>query len=261
MIKLVVSDVDGTLVPDGSSVVNPELFDVFLKLREKGIQVAIASGRSWASIEKAFEPVKHKIFYISNNGAYLGCCDRALFVTQIERGLLEEMVHAARRYPELAMTTAGESGDYVEEGHEGLYRWLTESYKFQVTKVKDLLDVKEPCLKLSFYKEHGIEEAGREIFQQFKDRLKITIAGDMWMDCMDRSVNKGQAVKCLQESLGILPEETVVFGDQLNDLEMLNQAYYSFAVANAREEVRRAARFQADSNVRDGVLKVLRQLV
>ena len=43
-------------------------------LREKGIQVAIASGRSWASIEKAFEPVKHKIFYISNNGAYLGCC-------------------------------------------------------------------------------------------------------------------------------------------------------------------------------------------
>ena len=131
MIKLVVSDVDGTLVPDGSSVVNPELFDVFLKLREKGIQVAIASGRSWASIEKAFEPVKHKIFYISNNGAYLGCCGRALFVTQIERGLLEEMVHAARRYPELAMTTAGESGDYVEEGHEGLYRWLTESYKFQ----------------------------------------------------------------------------------------------------------------------------------
>ena len=78
---------------------------------------------------------------------------------------------------------------------------------------------------------------------------------------MDRSVNKGQAVKCLQESLGILPEETVVFGDQLNDLEMLNQAYYSFAVANAREEVRRAARFQADSNVRDGVLKVLRQLI
>ena len=62
MIKLVVSDVDGTLVPDGTSVVNPQLFDVILKLREKGIQVAIASGRPWASIEKAFEPVKEKFF-------------------------------------------------------------------------------------------------------------------------------------------------------------------------------------------------------
>ena len=45
MIKLIVSDVDGTLVEDGSGGVNPELFEVILKLREKGIQFAIASGR------------------------------------------------------------------------------------------------------------------------------------------------------------------------------------------------------------------------
>ena len=54
MIKLIVSDVDGTLVEDGSGGVNPELFDVILKLREKGIQFAIASGRPWASVEGAF---------------------------------------------------------------------------------------------------------------------------------------------------------------------------------------------------------------
>ena len=48
---------------------------------------------------------------------------------------------------------------------------------------------------------------------------------------------------------------------QLPDIEMLNQAYYSFAVANAREEVRKAARFQADSNVRGGVLKILKGLL
>ena len=53
----------------------------------------------------------------------------------------------------------------------------------------------------------------------------------------------------------------MAFGDQLNDIEMLQQAYYSFAVANAREEVRKLARFQADSNKNDGVLKVLKQLL
>lgn len=83
----------------------------------------------------------------------------------------------------------------------------------------------------------------------------------MWMDCMAQGVNKGQAVKRLQESLEIRPEETMAFGDQLNDIEMLQQAYYSFAVANAREEVRKLARFQADSNKNDGVLKVLKQLL
>ena len=72
---------------------------------------------------------------------------------------------------------------------------------------------------------------------------------------------KGKAVRTIQESLGIKMEETMAFGDQLNDIEMLNQAYYSFAVANAREEVRKAARFQADSNVRGGVLKILKGLL
>lgn len=80
------------------------------------------------------------------------------------------------------------------------------------------------------------------------------------MDCMAHGVNKGQALKTLQESLEIRPEETMVFGDQLNDIEMLNQAYYSFAVGNARPEVKKAARFLADTNVNDGVLKILRLL-
>ena len=72
MIKLIVSDVDGTLVPDGSPDLDPEVFDIILKLREKGMQFVVASGRPWASVESAFEPVKKKIFYVANNGAYVG---------------------------------------------------------------------------------------------------------------------------------------------------------------------------------------------
>ena len=49
----------------------------------------------------------------------------------------------------------------------------------------------------------------------------------------------------------------MAFGDQLNDIEMLEQAYYSFAVGNARPEVKATARFQTDTNVNDGVLKIL----
>ena len=67
----------------------------------------------------------------------------------------------------------------------------------------------------------------------------MACAGDMWMDCMAKDVNKGKAVRTIQESLGIKTEETMAFGDQLNDIEMLNQAYYSFAVANARKRCER----------------------
>ena len=87
MIKLIVSDVDGTLVPDGSPDLDPEVFDIILKLREKGMQFVVASGRPWASVESAFEPVKKKIFYVANNGAYVGCHGRCLYAYTMEREL------------------------------------------------------------------------------------------------------------------------------------------------------------------------------
>lgn len=261
MIKLIVSDVDGTLVEDGSAEINPELLEVILKLREKGIQFAIASGRPWASVENTFQSIKEKIFYISNNGSYIGCHGRSLFVYSIDPELVKELIRTVRKRPDLVPVYAGANGDYVDTEDEDLCRWLVEGYKFNLTRVEDLLELEEPCLKLSIYKPTGIEAATRDIYEEFKDRLKISCAGDMWLDCMAPGVNKGRAVKTIQESLEILPEETMAFGDQLNDIEMLEQAYYSFAVANAREEVRKTARFQADSNVNNGVLKILKQLL
>ena len=60
---------------------------------------------------------------------------------------------------------------------------------------------------------------------------------------------------------GIKLDEMMAIGDGENDIEMLQQAYYSFAVANARDEVKKAARFQADSNVNQGVLKIMQNLL
>lgn len=261
MVRLIVSDVDGTLVPDGAGAADPELFDIILKLRDKGIQFAIASGRPWASVEQTFWPVKEKIFYIANNGSYIGCHGRSLFVYSIERALVKRLLAEVKKHPELVPVYAGANGDYVDCEDRELIRWLSEGYKFNLTEVEDLAELEEPCLKLSLYKAQGIEMATRGIYESFKDELQIACAGDMWMDCMAKGVNKGNAVKTIQQSLEITSEETMVFGDQLNDLEMLKQAYYSFAVASAREEVRKAARFQADTVGNGGVLKILRELL
>ena len=81
MIKLIVADIDGTLLEDGGNALNPELFGVILKLRKQGIQFAAASGRQWASIEQVFDPIKEKIFYLSDNGAYIGCHKSCLLYT------------------------------------------------------------------------------------------------------------------------------------------------------------------------------------
>ena len=237
MIKLIVTDVDGTLVEDGFTNVDPRLFDTILKLREKGIQFAVASGRPWASVERTFDPVKKKVFYISNNGSYIGCYGRSLYVYAMDREIVKRLIHAVRKNPEFSMVYAAEDGDYTESKDDALCNWLVESYKFNLHRVDDLLTVPVPCTKLSIYRAGGVEEAVKPLVEEFKDILQISCAGDVWLDCMAKNVNKGHAVKVIQ------------------------QAYYSFAVANARDEVKKAARFQADSNVNQGVLKILQNLL
>ena len=260
MIKLIASDIDGTLVPDGSHELNPELYDVILKLRAKGIQFAAASGRQWLSIESIFEPIKEKVFYLSDNGAYVGCHGRSLYVNTIARKTIMDMVQDVRNMDGLDVMICGPDVIYTETDNQEFLDWMVNGYKFHVKQVEDLTRVESEFIKISVYRKTDVEAHTRTLREKYADRLKMTIAGDMWMDCMRPGINKGQAVKLLQDSLGIKPEETMAFGDQLNDSEMLKQAYYSFAVGNAREEVKAAARFRTDTNVNDGVLKILKLL-
>ena len=67
MIKLVVSDVDGTLVKDGTLEINPEYMDVIKKLRKKGVYFAVCSGRQYSSESQLFAPVKDQIFFVSDD--------------------------------------------------------------------------------------------------------------------------------------------------------------------------------------------------
>lgn len=261
MVKLIVSDIDGTLVPDGGNAINQEYFDVILAIRNKGIQFAAASGRQWVSMEAIFKPVQEKLFYLSDNGAYVGCHGRALFTNPIDRSAVMDFVEDVRQIQGLEIMLSGADVIYLETKDQEFVNWLVDGYRFCVKQVDDLTGVDSDFIKVSVYRKSKVEENTRELREKYKDRMKLTIAGDMWLDCMKPGINKGQAVALLQDSLGISPEETMVFGDQLNDVEMLLQAHYSFAVGNARKEVKAAARFQTDTNERDGVLQILKLLI
>lgn len=261
MIRLIASDIDGTLVQEGTHVVNPELFNVILGLREKGIQFAAASGRQWVSIEKLFNPVKEKIFYISDNGAYVGCHGRNLFLNTIAREQAVELITAMKEIPGVEVMVGGANAAYMDTKDRELLDWMINGYKFRIEQVKDVREISDDIIKVTAYRKSTIEESTKELCRKYGDRFKMTIAGDVWLDCMAKGVNKGAAIAVMQRDLGITPEETMVFGDQHNDIEMMKQAYYSFAVGGARPEVKEAARFRADSCEQDGVLKVLKLLL
>ena len=77
------------------------------------------------------------------------------------------------------------------------------------------------------------------------------------MDISRKGADKGAALELIQRKLGISSEETMVFGDQMNDAEMMRQARFSYAVA----EIRAMAAFEAPSNQENGVMQVLGKLL
>lgn len=74
-------------------------------------------------------------------------------------------------------------------------------------------------------------------------------------------MNKGIAIKEIQEKLDIKYDETMVFGDYLNDLEMMENAYYSYAMENAHDDLKKISRFSAKKNTEDGVIEKIKEVI
>lgn len=261
MIRLVASDVDGTLVPYGTSRINPDYFTVIEELRQLGIQFAVASGRQEDSLHRLFAPVKNRIFFISNNGAVLSTASRLLFATPMRQDYLLPLLRQCETLPECELLIATSRATYCRAGaDEEFLRWLREEYRFTIEEIPDLSAVCSEAVKLSIFHEPGTRHPGIDLVEPWKGKLNGVVSGPEWVDFSDPEVQKGSAIRLLQESLGISPEETMVFGDQLNDISMLRQAAYSYAVGSARDEVKEVAAYVTKPMKEDGVLEILKTL-
>lgn len=78
---------------------------------------------------------------------------------------------------------------------------------------------------------------------------------------MNVGVTKGRGIEVLQQRLGASYESTMAFGDYLNDIEMLNSAYYSYAMENAHPLVKNTANFHTGSNEDFSVMKEINKLI
>lgn len=89
----------------------------------------------------------------------------------------------------------------------------------------------------------------------------ITKSGSTCFDICKLGGTKKQGINVLQEMFNVGFDETMVFGDHMNDLEMMSSAYYSYAMKNAEDDVKKNARFIAGTNDDDGVVNVIKEVV
>lgn len=93
-------------------------------------------------------------------------------------------------------------------------------------------------------------------------KIKFLTSGKYWVDIVMPEVGKGTALEEICSQLGISPEETIAFGDNLNDISMIQSAGKGgYAVNTAREETKKAADEVIPSYAENGVLEVLKTFV
>ncbi len=264
MIKLVISDIDGTLVGDGQGygALDPEYYEVIHRLRKKGIRFLACSGRQRQSIQKLFRPVADEMLFACDGGSDVYEKGSLLYAKTLEKEMANEIIRDGRQISECDILVCTTERAYCASEDSEMYHWMVDSYGFDLVAVPDLTkDIREEIVKVSLYHRDRAEELTNPWFRpRWEDRVKLNLAGIQWLDCVPTDAGKGEAVRFVQEYLHILPSETIVFGDNQNDIEMFLAAGKSYAVENARQEVREAADIICESYENNGVLKILKNL-
>jgi hypothetical protein len=254
--KLLVTDVDGTLVPDGSGVINPEYYEVIHALTEKGYGVVAASGRQYESMRRLFEPVADEMYFISESGGVLWDHGKPQLPKPIPGEYLEEMAADLAKIDGVDYMLAGPKYSYCPKHGTKMYNWLTQGYGFDMIVFDGSpAELPEKITKIAIYDEHDIESKTKGAFyDKWSQKLHLCLAGYMWLDCIMPGINKGSALQALMERLNVAKEDVYAFGDSQNDLEMIQAAGTGYAVLTARPEVIAAADVVIENYEKDGVL-------
>lgn len=261
---LIVTDMDGTLLDSNHNV--PDSFWPLLdELRSRNIAFAPASGRQLHTLLEQFEQVEG-LSIIAENGTVVYHDGRIVSVTAMPRQVVSELITVLDTLDDDPHFDGGAvlcrpDGAFISRNDEDFGAQCAPYYK-QLTVVENLANyVTDDVVKIAIFSTRNAEETIVPRVHDHIGAMKLAVSGENWVDIMSPDANKGIALRNLAQALDIDIEKTLAFGDFLNDLELMQEAGTSYAMANAHPEITAAADYTAPSNDEEGVITVIRDLM
>lgn len=268
-IKLLVLDIDGTIAGSSNQVRQP-VIEAIAQVQDRGILVAVATGRMFCSALRFYEAIGAGVPLICYNGALIQ----------------DAKTHQIYQHRPVSIPLAGKILDFLDQPQyrhhitihfyidDCLYvramgedtRKYLERTSAPVRLVKDLRELLtvEPTKILALSENLDlIDELSADLCTTFtKDQLHFTKSTPTFFEITHPQANKGLAVQYLAETLlGLNAENVMAIGDNFNDLEMLKYAGIGIAMGNAPVAVQRIANWIAPSIEEDGVVTALTEFL
>lgn len=259
-IKLIITDLDGTLLNDNKEI-NPEFWRVHEELQKRGVLFSIASGRQLYTMEQQFERIKQQTYFIAENGTIMKKGDEILHTNPLSKDDVDQLVRLSREVPKINPIVCGVNSAYIENTEEPFYA-QAKKYYFKLEVVDDLTQVDDTVLKIAIADPLPPETHSYLHFKKYESKYKISVSGPDWMDIASSGSSKGAAISMLKKDLGIKHDEIMIFGDFPNDLEMMSMGAYSYAMKNAHPQILAAAKFVTEKdNNENGVVETIKTVL
>lgn len=252
---LIVLDLDGTLL-NSQKKISEENLAVLRNARENGALIAFSTARSAGAMRGYIAAVQPDIL-ISNGGALVEQNGEALYTRQLSA---EHTRHIIERCLELSEGKCEVTVD-TEQGYFWNYKRNCDFTKFETpdnVQYSDFSDFNYPAYKVTA--EVGREEDAQTIAAEVPDCGTISFSGEIWRRFAHTEATKRHALEHICSKLSIEQKEILAFGDDYNDIEML-EFCTGVAMGNAIPEVKAAAEFTADTNDNDGVARFINGLL
>lgn len=261
-IALVVVDMDGTLL-DANGNLPEGLEGLLTQLRDNGTSFVPASGRQLATLRNLFanlDPAPDS--FLAENGAVIADGSATIVADSMDPAVVNRIIDTVRDSGlNNGLVVCQPDCAYVERSDEVFLKEVSKYYH-EHTVVEDLHGVEGDVVKLAIFDVDDAESSSWPVLRDAATpELRPALSGEHWVDLMMPTVDKGKSLQKLAEHRGISMNSVVVFGDYLNDLQMIEAAGLSFAMANGHADIIAAADYVAPANTDNGVVTTTKRLI
>jgi Cof subfamily protein (haloacid dehalogenase superfamily) len=263
--KMIVLDLDDTLLRDDQTI-SPRTRQALMDAQELGVKVVLASGRptyGMRKIAKELRLAEYGSFILSFNGAKIINCktEEELFSSTLSPETVHRLYDISRREDVGILTYVGDH--IVTETAEPYAAIESNLTGMPVMEVDSFVKtVTEPVVKVLMLKEaERLADVEKKLQGELAGELSVMRSKPFFLEFTEVGVTKGASLNRLIQTLGIEREEVIAMGDSYNDLAMIEFAGLGVAMGNAPDDIKAKADYVTDTNMNDGVAKVVEKFV
>ncbi|MCC8139484.1 MAG: HAD family hydrolase [Lachnospiraceae bacterium] len=241
MIKMIASDLDGTLIPEGTQEMEDGFMDVLGELLERGYEFCAASGRQYANMRRVFEEYQDRIGFVCENGALVMEHGTIQYAQKLPRELVSEVAEDIMRFPCTDIMLSGVKACYIQPRTPWYENQITHVLKNETRVFQNFSEIDDTIVKIAMYVydfPQNIESIRSFMEEKYGTLADFLCAGNDWFDMIMKGSGKGTGLRAYIEKKGIRSDEIMAFGDNQNDISMLELTPHSYAMAHSTPEVR-----------------------